>query len=72
MRRGIERDKGKYEKTITSVMVMEESEEPRPTYRLIRGQYDRPDETEQLYPGVPALLPPLSNDAPKNRMCLDK
>ena len=59
-----------YDRKIPSVMVMKERDEPRPTYRLKRGEYDKPDTSEQLYPGVPALLPPLRDDAPRNRLGL--
>ena len=35
----------RYEKAITSVMVMEDTAKPRPTYVLKRGQYDMPDKS---------------------------
>lgn len=55
---------------VPSVMVMEEMEKPRETYRLIRGQYDQPDKSEVLQPAVPAFLPPLPAGAPNNRLGL--
>ncbi len=63
-------EKRAYDGMIPTTMVMKERDEPRPTYRLKRGEYDKPDTTEQLYPGVPALLPPMRDDAPRNRMGL--
>lgn len=41
-----------------SVMVMKE-QGARQTYLLTRGQYDQPDKTRPVSPGVPAILPPL-------------
>lgn len=55
---------------VPSVMVMEEMEKPRDTYRLIRGQYDQPDKTEVLRPKVPAFLPQLPANGPQNRLGL--
>ncbi|MCE9545104.1 MAG: DUF1553 domain-containing protein, partial [Planctomycetia bacterium] len=53
-----------------SVMVMEELPTPRPTYLLKRGQYDAPDKSQELQPGVPPFLPPLPAGAPLNRLTL--
>ena len=53
-------------------MVLEEMEQPRPTYLLKRGQYDNPDTSHALNPGVPAFLPRLPNGAPVNRLGLAK
>ena len=44
-----------YEKTITSVMVMEDRAKPRDTFVLKRGQYDMPDTSKKLEPGVPVV-----------------
>jgi hypothetical protein len=56
------------EKQIPDTMVMEEMPQPRDTFLLIRGQYDKPG--EKVNPGVPAVLPPLPKDAPPNRLGL--
>jgi hypothetical protein len=48
-----------------TVMVMQEGL-PRDTHLLIRGAYDRPG--EKVSPGVPAVLPPLPEGAPNNRL----
>ena len=63
--------KGEYERDfIPATMVMKDREEYRPTYLLQRGQYDAPDKSEELWPAVPEFLPPLSEQAPKNRLGL--
>ena len=47
-------EKDAYLQTATAtVMVMEELDKLRPTYVLKRGQYDAPDRTRELDPGVP-------------------
>lgn len=66
-----ERDKYMKEK-VPSVMVMEEAETPRETYRLVRGQYDQPDTSELLQPAVPSFLPPLPAGTRNNRLGLAK
>jgi hypothetical protein len=63
-------EKAKYDATIPTTMVMEELSEPRPTYLLERGRYDLPDKNQPLMPDVPDALPPLSADAPRNRLGL--
>jgi hypothetical protein len=55
---------------VPTVMVMEELEEPQPTYLLKRGTYDAPDMSKELWPGVPEFLPPLPEDAPNDRLGL--
>jgi len=49
-----------------TVMVMEENAERRPTFRLNRGAYDNP--AEEVFPGVPAALPPLPAGVEANRL----
>jgi hypothetical protein len=65
-------EKTTYEKKIPSVMVMEDLPTPRPTFVLKRGQYDAPDKSQSVEPGVPACLPPLPAGAPRNRLGLAK
>jgi len=50
----------------TTAMVMQEQDEPRETFVLIRGQYDQLG--ERVEPGVPAFLSPLDAKAPANRL----
>ena len=69
--RTVRKERSDYVKaSIPTVMVMEELKEPRPTYRLKRGAYDAPDTTRELHPGIPAFLPPLPDEAPRNRLGL--
>ena len=53
-----------------TVMVLHELAKPRPTYRLIRGQYDQPDTTESLGPRTPSLLGNWDAKWPNNRLGL--
>jgi hypothetical protein len=52
----------------TTVMVMQEQEQPRETFILTRGQYDQPGEKVQA--GVPAFLLPAGDAGPKSRLGL--
>jgi hypothetical protein len=47
---------------------MQDLPEPRPTHLLKRGKYDDPG--ERVAADVPAALPPLPTDAPRNRLGL--
>jgi hypothetical protein len=49
-------------------MVMREREQPRDTFVLVRGAYDR--HGEKVSAGVPAALAPPLGDAPPNRLAL--
>jgi hypothetical protein len=64
------KQKSEYEKSIPSVMVMEDLPKPRPMYPLKRGQYDQPDKTRPLDPGTPTCLPNLPAGASRNRLGL--
>jgi hypothetical protein len=55
---------------IPSTMIMSEMEKPRDTFVLLRGDYR--NRGEQVHPNVPAVLPPLPKDAPRNRLTLAK
>lgn len=55
-----------------TVMVMHEMDTPRPTYLLTRGQYDLPDKSEVLAPGVPESLNRFESDTPRDRLGLAK
>jgi hypothetical protein len=54
----------------TTMVMRERGGEYRPTWRLDRGQYDQPDKSVDLWPSVPAILPQLSDDQPRNRLGL--
>ncbi|MFN7944549.1 MAG: DUF1553 domain-containing protein [Blastocatellia bacterium] len=66
----LRKEKESLEKTIVSVMVMNELEKPRDTFILARGDYR--NKTEKVSPGVPSVLPPLPKNAPLNRLTLAK
>ncbi len=66
----IAKERAAFEKSIPSVMVMEDMPKLRPTYVLKRGQYDQPDKSRTLEPGTPSCLPGLPADAPRNRLAL--
>jgi hypothetical protein len=55
---------------IPSTMVMAESDKPRETYVLGRGDYR--NKVEKVEPNTPAVLPPLPTGAPRNRLTLAK
>ena len=54
--------------SIPRVMVMAELPQPRPTFMLDKGLYDKPG--EPVSAAVPAKLPPLPAGAPQNRLGL--
>jgi len=56
------------DKAIPTAMVMREMESPRDTFLLIRGQYDK--KGEKVSATVPAFLPGLTAEAPRNRLGL--
>ena len=49
-------------------MVMRDRKEPRETFILEKGAYDKP--LTKVEHGTPGILPPLPPDAPKNRLAL--
>jgi mono/diheme cytochrome c family protein len=58
----------RFEKSLPRTMIMRERSQPRETFILTRGAYDKPG--EKVTHGVPAILPPLPPDAPQNRLAL--
>ena len=62
----LEQERAELWDSFPTVMVMDEMNPPRETFRLIRGAYDVPG--EQVSPGVPAVLPPLADDEPPSRL----
>jgi hypothetical protein len=56
------------DKAVLEVMVMEDRPQPRDTFVLVRGAYDKYG--EKVAPGVPASLPPPPAGAPPNRLGL--
>jgi hypothetical protein len=53
-----------------TVMVLHELAKPRDTYRLERGQYDRPDKSEKLTPATPPVLGAWNRKWLNNRLGL--
>jgi hypothetical protein len=66
----LKRGLAKLDTEILSTMVMAESDKPRETFVLARGDYR--NQTEKVDPNTPAVLPPLPRDAPRNRLTLAK
>ena len=52
------------------VMVMDQLNEPRSSYVLERGGYNKPRMEEGVCMDVPAVLPPLPKNKPNNRLTL--
>jgi hypothetical protein len=53
---------------VQEVMIMQESEDPRPTYILERGEYNA--HGEEVFPNTPESILPMAEDLPKNRLGL--
>jgi hypothetical protein len=66
----LRKEKDRLEKSIATTMVMAEMSKPRDTFVLGRGQYD--NKGEKVTPGIPAFLPPMPEDLPRNRLGLAK
>jgi mono/diheme cytochrome c family protein len=62
------KERDRFEESIPTVMVMVDSAKPRDTFVLKRGAYDNPG--EKVTPGVPAVLPRLRPEWPRNRLGL--
>lgn len=62
----IRRQKEQFVETLPTVMAMQERDTPRDTFLLLRGAYDKPG--DKVTPGVPAMLPPLPQGSPNNRL----
>ncbi|MGE3172983.1 MAG: DUF1553 domain-containing protein [Planctomycetota bacterium] len=63
----LERELEELDGAIPRAMVMREREEPRPTYVLERGEYDKPLKDRPVRRGVPAALGALPDGAPDDR-----
>ena len=64
--RDLEQQRNELWASFPTVMVMEENAVRTPTYLLNRGAYDLPG--EEVFPGVPSVLPPLPDGADANRL----
>ncbi len=59
-----------YAEKLPTVMVMKELAKPREAFVLKRGEYDK--KGDQVFPALPAMLPPMPAGAPGNRLGLAK
>ena len=66
----INKQKGEVEATIPATMVSQDLPQLRETFVLVRGAYDK--KAEKVERGVPAVLPPLPEGVPNNRLGLAK
>ena len=66
--RGLRAAISRLDASIPSTLVMADAPEVRPAHVLTRGEYDQP--AQEVVPDVPAALPPVPADAPRNRLTL--
>ena len=59
-----------FENSLPTTMIMKELPTPREAFVLRRGEYDKPG--EKVSRAIPAVLPPLPEDAPVDRLGLAK
>src|SRR6185436_6590907 len=64
----LRKEQTELDKKIVTSMVMTQMPNPRDTFLLMRGEYDK--KGDKVTPGVPASLSPLPKDAPPNRLGL--
>ncbi len=64
--RSAKEKRAEVQKSFPATMISKELDKPRPTWILIRGQYDK--HGEQVGPGVPAILPALPACDKTNRL----
>jgi hypothetical protein len=55
---------------IVQTMVMQDLQQPRETFVLIRGVWNQPDKEQPVVPGTPSILPPLPEGSTANRLAL--
>ncbi len=53
---------------LPTTMVMQERDQRRPAFVLQRGQYDRPDESQPVDPGVPSIFASMPGEPPADRL----
>jgi len=66
--RALREERSRLVDPIDEIMVMEEMPQPRPTFVLLRGEYDAPG--EPVVPDVPSSVFPFLDDQPRNRLGL--
>ncbi|MFA6546853.1 MAG: DUF1549 and DUF1553 domain-containing protein, partial [Limisphaerales bacterium] len=55
-----------FDKTIPATFIWKDLEKPRDSFVMLRGQYTKPG--QQVWPNVPAALPPLPKSSTTNRL----
>ncbi len=55
-------------KAIPPTMIMQDQPQPRESFILVRGEYDKP--SEKVSANTPSYLPPLDDSLPRNRLGL--
>ncbi|MDB4679090.1 PSD1 and planctomycete cytochrome C domain-containing protein [bacterium] len=68
LEKGTRRAKESLEKQIATTLVWKETQEPRASHVLLRGQYDQPGETVER--DTPDFLPTFPESSPKDRLGL--
>ena len=58
------------DRSVPTTLIAKESEQPRDTFILLRGEYDK--KGEKVMPGVPAIFPPIPAGFATNRLGLAK
>jgi hypothetical protein len=64
----LNKERTAFDAAIPTAMVMADLPQPRESFVLVRGAYNK--KGERVYPGTPAILPPMPKDTPKNRLGL--
>jgi hypothetical protein len=62
----LEKEHDQIDRQVPSTLVFKEAKQPKPSYILKRGEYDQ--KGEQIGRNTPAVLPPLPESAPRNRL----
>ncbi|PAW83875.1 MAG: hypothetical protein B9S33_12870 [Pedosphaera sp. Tous-C6FEB] len=55
-----------FDKAIPATFIWKDLEKPRDSFVMVRGQYNKPG--QQVWPNVPAVLPPLPKSGTTNRL----
>ncbi|MGC3970431.1 MAG: DUF1553 domain-containing protein, partial [Pirellulales bacterium] len=66
----LKKEQEELEAAIPRAMVMDEAAEPRATFVLMRGEYDKPDANRPIARELPGMFGHLAAEAPKNRLGL--
>jgi mono/diheme cytochrome c family protein len=64
----LQKERDEIDSQVASTLVFKELMEPRPSFVLHRGEYDQ--RRDEVARATPAVLPPMSVDAPRNRLGL--